>query len=307
MVYLRKRALKKLYGPQAGKPGMYGKRFYPPRFDYVFKRIFGEQRNIRVLAAFLMAALDLSGEDFDDLTIVDPHLKREFNDDKMGILDVNLRRRDNTSIGIEIQVKITRDLRKRIAFNSAKMLTGQLRRGKGYASIEPAVSIVICGDVLLPDEPEYYNRYGIRNVRSGREFVDLLQINILEPAKLPEEPDGKTLFNWGRFFKATTPEELAMTAERDPAIAEAVGLVMKLNEDEEERLLAEKRWRWQMEQAAREQDSYENGLAEGEKKSQAIYQPVIEEKDREIRAIKQEIEELRRKLQEAGGNVDSFL
>jgi flagellar biosynthesis/type III secretory pathway protein FliH len=39
----------------------------------------------------------------------------------------------------------------------------------------------------------------------------------------------------------------------------------------------------------------EEGLAEGEKKAEAKYQPLIEEKDREI-------EELRRSLQDKGGN-----
>jgi predicted transposase/invertase (TIGR01784 family) len=279
------------------------KQFYPPQFEYVFKRIFEDQRNTHILAAFLRAALGLPKEAFDHLTIVDPHLKREFNDDKMGILDVDLRLKDGLGVGVEIQVEITPGLRKRIAFATAKMLAGQLRRGEEHQRIEPVVSIVICGGVLLSEETGCYNTHGIRNARSGREFADLLPINILEPSKLPEEPDGEALFNWGQFFKAKSPEELAMAAKRDPAIAEAAALVMGLNEDEAERMLAEKRRRWQMDQAAREQDSYENGLAEGEQKAAAA----IQAKDREIGAIRREIgekgreiEELKRKLREAG-------
>jgi hypothetical protein len=41
--------------------------------DYVFKRIFGDQRNTDILAAFLMAALNLSEEEVDQIAIVDPH------------------------------------------------------------------------------------------------------------------------------------------------------------------------------------------------------------------------------------------
>jgi predicted transposase/invertase (TIGR01784 family) len=131
------------------------------------------------------------------------------------------------------------------------------------------VSIVICGGVLLDEEPEYYNTYSIRNARSGREFTDVLELNILEPAKLPVEPDGEKLFNWGQFFRAETPEELAMIGEMDPAIKEAAALVMELNEDDRERLLAFDRWKWQMDQAGLKREGYregrEAGLKDGKK------------------------------------------
>ena len=112
-----------------------------------------------------------------------------------------------------------------------------------------------------------------------------------------------------------------MAAKTDPAIREAAALVMELNEDEQERMLAERRWRWQMDQAALRQDGYDDGLAAGEKKAKAKYLPVLAAKDRanraKDRAIKREteaknqaikekdranraIEELKRKLREAG-------
>jgi hypothetical protein len=197
-------------------------KFYTASFDYVFKRVFGDQRNVRILAAFLIAALDLPEEDFH--------------------------------------------------------------------------SIVICNDVLLSEEAGYYNTYSLRNARTGREFTDLVEINILEPKKLPAEPDGGRLFDWGRFFKAETPEELAMIAEKDPAIKEAVALVMELNEDDRERLLAHDRWKWEMDHAALRRQSYREGVEEGTRAAEATYKPVIEENQ----AIKRENEELRRKLREAG-------
>jgi hypothetical protein len=143
---------------------------------------------------------------------------------------------------------------------------------------------------LLHEEAEYYNSYSFRNARSGKEFTDVVEINVLEPGKLPAEPDGR-LFNWGQFFRAETPEELAMVADKDPAIAEAAALVMELNEDDAERMLADARWKWQMDHAARERQHYR----EGEEAAEARLKPVIE-------ANKREIETLRRKLREAGIN-----
>jgi hypothetical protein len=87
--------------------------------------------------------------------------------------------------------------------------------------------------------------------------------------------------------------ELAMAAQTDPVIKDAVRLVMEVNEDEVERARADSRLKWQMDQAARERTSYNKGLveglAEGRKEAEAAY-----------RSIKREVTELRRKLREAG-------
>jgi predicted RNase H-like nuclease (RuvC/YqgF family) len=77
------------------------------------------------------------------------------------------------------------------------------------------------------------------------------------------------------------------------AIEKAEALVMKLNEDDVERMRADSRWKRQVDQAARERHRYRKGLAKGRKEAEAKYRPTLEEKDREI-------EELRRKLREAG-------
>jgi ribosomal protein S4 len=74
---------------------------------------------------------------------------------------------------------------------------------------------------------------------------------------------------------------------------------MELNEDEAEQMRADSRRKWQTDQAARERRRYRKGLAKGRKETEAKYRPVLQEKDREIGTIKQEIEELKRKLREA--------
>jgi predicted transposase/invertase (TIGR01784 family) len=135
------------------------KRFYPPKFDYVFKRVFGDQRNIHILAAFLMAVLDLDETDCRQLTIIDPHLKPEFTGDKTSILDVKIRHPSGAITNVEIQVQVDQYLRKRVAFTTAKMIAEQLKRGEEYQRAQRVVSIVICGETLLFEEPGYYIGY----------------------------------------------------------------------------------------------------------------------------------------------------
>jgi hypothetical protein len=58
-----------------------------------------------------------------------------------------------------------------------------------------------------------------------------------------------------------------MAAKADPAIEKAAALVIKLNEDYLERMRADSRWKWQMDQAARERYRYKKGLAKGRKEA----------------------------------------
>jgi predicted transposase/invertase (TIGR01784 family) len=105
------------------------KRILSPKNDFVFKLIFGDRRNTDILAEFLKAALKLPTEEYDHLVIGDPHLKREFEDDKMGILDVKVHTKNGIVINVEIQVVSSPELRDRIIVYVAKMLTEQVKRG----------------------------------------------------------------------------------------------------------------------------------------------------------------------------------
>jgi predicted transposase/invertase (TIGR01784 family) len=239
------------------------KKFYPPMLDYVFKRIFGDQRNTDILAAFLRAALNLSEEEVDQITIIDPNLKREFNDDKLSILDVKICLKSGERIGVEVQIYVSQELRNRVVFSGAKLLAEQLKRGERYGQVERVACIVICGETLLFEEPGYYNCYSLRNVRTGREFTDILTVNVLEPGKLPAQPDGSLLFHWGQFFNVKSREELSMVKDTDPMINKAAGLVMELNEDEAERMRADSRLYFLMDQQGLLREREARGRAEG--------------------------------------------
>jgi len=54
----------------------HGKPLLPVKSDFVFKLIFGDQRNVDILADFLKSVLDIPEAEYEKLTIVDPHVKR---------------------------------------------------------------------------------------------------------------------------------------------------------------------------------------------------------------------------------------
>jgi predicted transposase/invertase (TIGR01784 family) len=255
--------------------------------DYVFKLIFGDQRNIDILAGFLKAALDLPEAEYDSLIIVDPNLKREFADDKAGVLDVKVHTKSGIVIDVEIQVSAYGGLRKRFAEYAAKMVTEQIKRGDKWEQANRVVCIFIVDDVFIPEEKDYYNRYSIRNSKTGTEFTDLLELNTLELPKLPRETDGSILWDWGQLFLSETEEELNMVAEKDPVIKKAVATLMVLSEDERERLLAESREKFLYDQYHREKEAFEKGEAKGrEETRKALEEKARHEKLEAARKLK---------------------
>ena len=114
-----------------------------PKSDFVFKMIFGDQHNMDILGSFLQSVLDLAEDEYDRLSIVDPHLRKDSYRDKLGILDVKVHTKSGKIIDVEIQVSDIPQMRERIVFYTSKMITEQIRQGEGYNVIKKVVSILI--------------------------------------------------------------------------------------------------------------------------------------------------------------------
>jgi predicted transposase/invertase (TIGR01784 family) len=129
--------------------GMDKKNILPVKSDVIFRLFFADERNVEFLISFLQSALDLPADDYDEIEIVDPHLLREYPGDKLGIIDVKLKTKSKKIIHIEIQLSVTPELKNRIVFYAAKLITEQMGSGDAYAAVHRVVSIVIADGKLI--------------------------------------------------------------------------------------------------------------------------------------------------------------
>jgi predicted transposase/invertase (TIGR01784 family) len=184
-------------------------------------------------------------------------------DGKLGVLDVKVRTRSKKVIDVEIQVLPTPELRWRVVFYTAKMVVEQINSGDDYLNIKRVISIIITGFEFIPDNDAYHNRYTLRDLETGSEFTDLIEVNTLELAKLPLSEDGTKLWCWMKFLSAQNKEELDMIAEASPQIRKAVVRLMELSSDERTRMLYESRQKMEWDIAARERVAKAEGREEG--------------------------------------------
>jgi predicted transposase/invertase (TIGR01784 family) len=233
-----------------------------PRNDLVFKQIFGNEKNTEVLAAFLDQVLELPEGDLESVTLGNTHLWGDTWYGKQAVLDVLLTTVSGRMIDVEIQVRVMPNLRERLTFYNARMLSSQPVRGDDYSVLRQAVAIMICGENICASEAYHYH-FELYDERERESWSDLLQIHILELCKLPAEPDGTGLWEWVKFLNVSTYEELEMAEKLDPMIGEAATVVRHFNEDEEARIQAMMHEKWVRDQTTWRNHARREGLAEG--------------------------------------------
>ena len=271
---------------------MSDRKFLPVKSDVVFRMFFADERNEAFLISFLKSVLRLPEEDYNKIEIADPHLLPEHIGDKFAIIDVKLHTKSRKVIHIEIQLRVTSELRERIVFYGSKLITEQLSSAGQYDEIQKVISIIITNDKLITDGEGYHHRFVFYDSEACVEFTDIIEIHTLELCKLPYGTDGTELYDWAKFIAAETEEELNMVAERNAQVKGAVVKLRELSADERARDMYERR-----EKALRDIDSRERwARAEGIKQEREKWQGVVADKDAENEQLRSQIAELRGKM-----------
>ena len=267
----------------------------PVKSDFVFKLIFGDQRNIDLLAAFLRSVLDIPVEEYDRLTIVDPHIKKEEEDDKYGILDVKIHTSSGSIVHVEIQLRVFSDLAARTIYSQSKMITEQMSSGMEWSTIKRTITIIITDDIFISKGDKYHNQFRYRT-KDGLEFSSLSEINTLDLGKLPPDDDCTDLWYWMKFIKSDDEEVLDVMATKSPQMKKAVAVLRELSADERTRMLYENRERARRDFESIKRDAVRSAVRNADDK----WQGVIADKDaalEQLRAKKDaEIEQLRAQL-----------
>jgi predicted transposase/invertase (TIGR01784 family) len=126
--------------------------FADPRTDFVFKRVFGNEKAKEVLISFLNAVLGLEGSRaITDVHILDPYQAPKVPSLKHSFLDVKCRDNRGIEFVVEMQIEYVEGMKKRIQFNACKAYVGQLASGQDYPKLNQVIGISILDFTMFRD------------------------------------------------------------------------------------------------------------------------------------------------------------
>ena len=125
-----------------------------PAIDCVFKAILGNEKRKHLLIHFLNSILEYHDDPekrITDVIIMNPYNEREFEQDKLGIVDLKAREASGRFFHAEIQISVHPDLTKRILYTWSTIYHAQMGKGDDYCLLQPLISIWIVSGVVFPD------------------------------------------------------------------------------------------------------------------------------------------------------------
>ena len=246
------------------------KKILPAIFDFPFKDLFGWEP---MLASFAGATLGEPDSRFKGMVIADPNLNPRHKGAKHTIPDVRAKvpgriraKIPGLHMAVEMQRLYTPQVPARELFRLGRMMTEGVKVRQGYMVMPRVALILIAADFLVhPEDDKYHHRCRIIDEATGKPFPNSPELHTLELLKLPRKCDGTLLWWWMKLLSAQTLEEFEALARKGGVMAEAVARLRAFSANEKERLRAEARERFLMDQVTLR----DMGRAEGEAKGRA--------------------------------------
>jgi predicted transposase/invertase (TIGR01784 family) len=172
-----------------------------PKIDCVFKRLLGSEDNQNLLVHFLNAVLSSElKQPITSVLILNPYNDKEHIDDKLSIVDVKARDRQDQLYQMEIQLACYASLPVRVIYTWADVYSQQLQSGNKYSELKPTYSIWLLDENIVKDDDKYLHRYKFRD-DSGQALTGHGGIWLLELKKFHTQHINNEQERWLQFFK----------------------------------------------------------------------------------------------------------
>ncbi|MBR3133482.1 MAG: Rpn family recombination-promoting nuclease/putative transposase [Clostridia bacterium] len=207
-----------------------------PTNDFIFKKIFGVQKNSSLLKDLLEAILP-------DIQIKkvkinkDVSLERKQIAEKLGILDVVATLNDDTIVDIEMQVKDKYNTIDRSLFYGTGTYHENLFNGQDYTETPRSISIWIT-DYNVFDEGPFHERARLKRDYENIILTNKLELHYIQLPKFRKKCKriSNKLEEWLSFIKYDNMEELHMI--KNDKVKKAEEELEYLTGDEETKRLA---------------------------------------------------------------------
>ena len=243
--------------------------------------------------------LDLSYDDIDEFSIVNPEIPPENLGDKFCRLDINMIV-NGQRVDIEIQVKNEGDYPERSLYYWARDFSSAISKGGKYIEL-PRTIIINILDFNLFDCCEHHSEFQALEVTRHTQLTDKMSLHYYELPKLPKLLDADNIKElWLKLFQADTEEELNEIEKLEvPVMSEAVTAYRRVVSSSELREIERLRFEASLNEASalhhaeRKRDEHWQGVVDSiVAEKDAEKDNALAEKDSEIAELKARLDKL---------------
>ncbi|MBR5969670.1 MAG: PD-(D/E)XK nuclease family transposase [Lachnospiraceae bacterium] len=216
------------------------------------------------------------------------------------VLDVRVEMNNREVLDIEIQVGKKDEWINRSMLYLCRTFDN-LGASENYKKIKPATHVGIVDFDLFPEQPEFYARYLMMNVKNHNVYTPNFMLNVLSLRhidKATEEDHKSQLVYWAKMFRAKTWEDLKLLAGQSGVFEEVYSKMAKVNADARQHYLMEAHEKY-LHDLAGAQVGLKESRRELRKAKREIkeYKQEIEEHKQELEANKQELEASKKEIE----------
>ena len=238
-----------------------------PKVDFVFKKIFGNEKHPNILISFLNAVIKPT-DLIKSVQIKNTDIEKEHIEDKYSRLDIKAVTNKGEHINIEIQVKNEYNMIKRSLYYWSKMYEGQLTKGQDYDTLSRTICINILDFKYLKND-NFHNCYRLKEKNTNEELTDVMELHFIEIPKLRKLENSEDISDmleaWITFIESPTSELIDKLEMSLDEIKEAKEELLRLSGNDKERERYEKRFESLLEQNSLLANAERKGLEKGKK------------------------------------------
>ena len=225
-------------------------RYLDPKNDLLFKKIFGEHKDL--LISFLNALLPLSaGHDIVEIEYLSPEQVPEIpHYGKFSIVDVKCIDNYNRSFVVEMQNDWTKAFSNRLLINGAKAIVNQMNKKRiddeaiDFYALEPVYVLAVVNDEFTKkDKKDWYHHLQLSDPKNNDLVIKGLDYILLELPKFTKETwqlaEKNIAVLWLRFLREINhcTEELSEELKTDEFIGKALAICKESALTPQERLV----------------------------------------------------------------------
>ncbi|MGL5901238.1 MAG: Rpn family recombination-promoting nuclease/putative transposase [Cetobacterium sp.] len=235
-----------------------------PKMDFIFKSIFGNEKEKSVLLSFLNSAIK-SESPLVDVELRNVEMTKEAIADKNSRLDVKAVANDGTIINVEIQLRNEYNMPKRTLYYWSKLYSEQLKSGENYLNLNRTICINILNFIEFKETQGYHSVFKILEEKDKIVLNKDFEIHFLELPKLIKFSKDDPLSGWGMFLKEPSSDIVEEAEETVKEIKLAKKKLYVISSDEDEREKYRMREKSRLDAASALATAELKGIAKGEK------------------------------------------